>query len=306
MKILSIETSHDDTSLALYEDKKIIFEVNMSQTEFHKTYGGTIPEYASRGHYTNLYSALESMKEYDIETIDYIALTVMPGLVGSLNMGKVFANALSISLNKPIIEVNHMHGHIFAIEFNHEIKYPAIALIVSGGHTQLWYVKSPNELEIVGQTSDDAAGEVYDKVARRLNLGFPGGPQIDKIFSEYKGEYFDFSLKNDGSLDFSFSGLKTKILNYTNNFDKESQNTKQIAASFQLSIVNYLISKTKSAIEKYNPESIILGGGVSANDYLRKEFLKIHKNALVPEKRYSTDNAAMIAICAHLQHITKQ
>lgn len=307
MKILAIETSHDDTSIALYENKKIIYATTVSQTEFHKKFGGTVPEYASRGHYTNLYSSLEEFKKFNLNEIDYIALTVTPGLIGSLNMGKVFADALSITLNKEVINVNHMHGHIFAIEFNHSITYPAIALIVSGGHSQLWNVYNPNHVEIAGETTDDAAGEVFDKVARRLGLGFPGGPLIDRCFSEWGGDYIDFKIKDSEGPSFSFSGLKTKVINYiSNNEKKESFNKIQVAASFQHWIVHYIIEKTKSFINvNPNVKSIIIGGGVSANDYLRSEFAKLHVNALIPEKKYTTDNAMMIAITADLQHNSK-
>lgn len=303
MKILAIETSHDDTSLALYDDKKIIYSCTKSQTEFHKKFGGTVPEYASRGHFENLYFLLEEIKQFNLFSIDAIAVTVTPGLIGSLNMGKVFADGLSIALNKRIIPINHMHGHVFAIEFNHNIKYPAIALIVSGGHTQLWKVNSPNDLQIIGETTDDAAGEVFDKVARRLGLGFPGGPYIDKCFSEWKGDYIDFKIREGVDLNFSFSGLKTKVINYiANNEKKDNFNVTQVAASFQYWIVDYLIKKTKLCLELNSVNSIIIGGGVSANDYLRSEFAKLHDFSLIPEKKYSTDNAMMIAITADLQN----
>lgn len=307
MKILAIESSHDDTSVSLYEDRKIIREITISQTEFHKKFGGTLPEYASRHHSETIVKILDTlMKEYDLSTVDHIAYTKLPGLVGSLHVGRIFAYALGFSLDKRVVSVNHMHGHIFAAGFNHDIEYPAIALIVSGGHTQIWHLTSakPEDIKLLGGTKDDAVGEVYDKVARKLELGFPGGPVIDKNAKD--GEpVIDFNIKNDDTYDFSFSGMKTKVINYIHNERQKGAeiNIPNICSSFQEAILKPLIVKTKKAIEEYNPKSVILGGGVSANSRLRELVFELHKNSLIPEMKYTTDNASMIAIASDLQKL---
>lgn len=305
MKILAIESSHDDTSVVLYENKVILKEISLSQTDFHKKFGGTVPEYSARIHFERFTPILEEfMKEFDLTTIDHVAYTYKPGLVGSLHMGKLFAHAIGFALNKEVRKINHMHGHIFAVCFNHEITFPALALIVSGGHTQLWDVKGYTEdkITLIGETKDDAVGEVYDKVARVLELGFPGGPVIDKL-SRTTEDGIDFHINDDQSFNFSFSGLKTKVINYVHNADQKGTviDKAKVAKGFQDAVVNNLISKTTNAINEYSPESIILGGGVSANSLLRSEFAKLHQKALIPEMKYTTDNAMMIAITSHLQ-----
>lgn len=298
MKILAIETSHDDTSVALYQDRKIIKEKTISQTKFHAQFGGTLPEFASRIHAENLPIILdEFLKEFDLTDLDHIAVTTEPGLIGSLHMGKLFAYGLGFALNKPVKNINHMHAHIYATCFNHDIIYPALALIVSGGHTQLWDVQSPKKITLLGQTKDDAAGEVFDKVARALEVGFPGGPVIDKMAAEATSS-IDFSLQHERNLDFSFSGLKTKVINYIHNSKQKGLEVDKnaIAKGFQDAIVENLMFKTKLAIEFAKPKSIILGGGVAANSKLREEFAKLHECPLIPERKYTTDNASMIAI----------
>ena len=308
MKILAIESSHDDTSVSLYEDRKIIKEITISQTEFHKQFGGTLPEYAARHHSESIVKILDTfMKKIDLYTIDHIAFTKKPGLIGSLNVGYIFAYALGFSLEKRVVPVNHMHGHIFAAGFNYEIKYPAIALIVSGGHTQIWHLESasPKDIKLLGGTKDDAVGEVYDKVARRLGLGFPGGPVIDKLSSECNSELIDFNINVDDTYDFSFSGIKTKLINHIHNAEqKEGKLDKGlISKSFQEAILRPLIIKTKRAIKEYNPKSLILGGGVSANSRLRELISKLHENSLIPDMKFTTDNASMIAIASDLQNL---
>ena len=306
MKILAVETSHDDTSVALYEDRKIIKEITISQTKFHKKFGGTVPEYASRHHAQTIIKILNTFQnEFDLTTIDHIAYTKFPGLIGSLHVGRIFAKALGFALNKKVFPINHMHGHIFACYFNHDITYPAIALIVSGGHSQIWHLNShkPQDIKLLGETKDDAIGEVFDKVARKLNLGFPGGPQIDKLAKKGK-PLIDFSIKNNDTYDFSFSGFKTKVINYIHNLEqkKEKLNLENICSSFQEHIFKPLLLKTKKAIEEFKPKSLILGGGVSANLELRSKIAKLHLNTLIPEMKYTTDNASMIAITSHLQN----
>lgn len=306
MRILAIESSHDDTSISLYENRKIIEEITISQTEFHKKFGGTLPEYASRHHSETIVKILDIfLKKYNLTNIDHIAYTKLPGLIGSLHVGRIFAYALGFALNKKVIGINHMHGHIFAAAFNNEIIYPAIALIVSGGHTQIWHLNSPmpEDIKLLGGTKDDAVGEVYDKISRKMKLGFPGGPVIDKLAKTGKN-IIDFSIKIDNSYDFSFSGMKTKVLNYINNITQKNEEIikADVCRSFQEAVLKPLVVKTKKAIEEYNPKSVILGGGVSANSKLRQLISELHPNALIPEMKYTTDNASMIAITSDLQY----
>ena len=305
MKILAIESSHDDTSVSIYENRKIIEEITISQTEFHKKFGGTLPEYASRNHSESIVKIIDDlMSRHELSDIDHVAFTKMPGLIGSLHVGRLFAYAVGFALNKKVVPVNHMHGHIFAAAFNHEIEYPAIALIVSGGHTQIWYLTSPypSDIKLLGETRDDAVGEVYDKVARRLKLGFPGGPIIDKN-AQLTDKIIDFGIKNDNTYNFSFSGMKTKLINYIHNEEQKGfeLDIPLICNSFQEAILAPLIVKTKRALEEYRPNSLILGGGVSANSRLRELVESIHDNALIPEMKYTTDNASMIAIASDIQ-----
>ena len=306
MKILAIETSHDDTSIALYSDFKIIKEKTVSQTKFHKKFGGTIPEYAARNHEKTILKVFEEVIEnQDLSTIDHIAFTQKPGLIGSLHVGSVFAKALGIAIDKEVIPINHLHGHILASAFENEIIYPAIALVVSGGHTQIWKLKSamPNDMVVLGDTQDDAIGEVFDKIGRKLEIGFPGGPAIDKKAKKAKNPIV-FKIGVNDSWNFSFSGLKTKVINYINKNIKlkKELEIENICKGFQNAVFYPVIEKMKRAILMYNPNSIILGGGVSANSQLREEFRKLHHNVLIPNLKYTTDNAAMIAIASDLQN----
>lgn len=301
MKILGIESSHDDTSISLVENLDVIIHLKISQVDIHKKYGGTIPEIASREHYNNFYILLEELKkQFDLNDLDYISYTEEPGFIGALQMGKLFAHSLSKTLKKPLIPINHLDGHIYSVLLDNEnkITYPAIALIASGGHTNLYLLNSKEDKKIIGQTIDDAVGEVFDKVSRILFNVFPGGPYIDQIFdSKFNNAQMyklnDAKLKNP--FDFSFSGYKTQIFNMSKN---ENIDKELLACSFQKQVIDFIISKTKLAIEKFNPKTIILSGGVSANKYLRQEFLKLHKNALIPKLEYATDNGAMIAAAA--------
>ncbi|AXJ70057.1 tRNA (adenosine(37)-N6)-threonylcarbamoyltransferase complex transferase subunit TsaD [Mycoplasmopsis bovis] len=303
MKILGIETSHDDTSIAILEDNKVIALETISQVDIFKEFGGTIPEISSREHVKNINLILEILlKKYDLSTIDYIAYTKEPGLVGTLQIGYLFASAVSLAYDKPIIPINHLIGHFYSCALDNEIKYPSLCLLVSGGHTQLMLINSPIDYEIIGQTLDDAVGEAFDKVSSKLQLGFPGGPIIDKIYKNYKGEFIKFTEPNaPGEFNFSFSGLKSQVINYYHNKlqRNEKADVDQIAASFQDCAVNYLINQTKKALLKYDVKSLVLSGGVSANSELRKRFLEISKMAIIPNLKYATDNGAMIASCAY-------
>ncbi|BBA22236.1 tRNA (adenosine(37)-N6)-threonylcarbamoyltransferase complex transferase subunit TsaD [Mycoplasmopsis bovirhinis] len=309
MKILGIETSHDDTSLAILEDGKILDMWTISQIDIFKEFGGTIPELASREHIKNI-SIIQTLiqDKYDLNTIDYIAYTKEPGLIGSLQVGYLFASALSITLQKPLIPINHLDGHFYHLLLIIKLFFPALCLLVSGGHTQLLFSNDINDIQIIGETLDDAVGEVFDKVANKLELGFPGGPIIDKIFEQYKDEYITLSKpKTQAEFDFSFSGLKTQVLNLINQSKIKNQklNKEQIAASFQKTAIDYLIQKTQKALEKYNVKTLMLGGGVSSNKYLRSQFVKLHCNSIIPDLKYSTDNGAMIAQAAYLQFLKK-
>ncbi|MGL4342953.1 MAG: tRNA (adenosine(37)-N6)-threonylcarbamoyltransferase complex transferase subunit TsaD [Metamycoplasmataceae bacterium] len=308
MIILGIESSHDDTSFGIVEDTKVLLHFKISQIDIHKKYGGTIPELASREHVNNFYILIEELKtKFDLNKIDKIAYTSEPGLIGSLQIGYLVAHALSNLLNKDLIKINHLHGHIFSSllieheEDKKEIIFPSLALVVSGGHSQIYELKNFNEINLVSSTIDDAIGEAFDKVARVLKLGFPGGPAIDQIFiNNHYDNIINFTKPiTPNELDFSFSGLKTQVLNYVNN--NKDVDSQLVAYSFQKHSIDYLIDKFKKAISIYHPKSIILSGGVSANSYLRSQFKKTHTNYLIPKDKYTTDNGAMIAIAAFLK-----
>ncbi|MEE3928523.1 tRNA (adenosine(37)-N6)-threonylcarbamoyltransferase complex transferase subunit TsaD [Mycoplasmopsis ciconiae] len=305
MRIIGIETSHDDTSIAVIENGKVLKMWSISQIDIFKEFGGTIPEISSREHVKNIGIIQKKlMNEFNLNTIDFVAYTSHPGLIGTLHIGYLFASALALFLNKELIPINHLDGHFFSASIENKIKFPALCLLVSGGHTQLIYAKDKNNLEIIGETLDDAVGEAFDKVATKCNLGFPGGPIIDEAFKNYKGEYISLPTpKTEAELDFSFSGLKSSVLNYINkaNMQKQQIDYTKLAVSFQKVAVDYLIQQTKKAIDKYPIKTLILGGGVSANSYLRQEFVKLHPNTIIPNLKYATDNGAMIAQCAYMR-----
>ena len=305
MLVLAIESSHDDTSVALVENQQVIFNYQISQIATHAQYGGTIPEIASREHYHNFYLLLEQILNsyYDqLKVVDAIVYTQEPGLIGALQMGQIFAYALAHSLNKPIYPINHLDGHIFSVLLTEKnqapkkIDYPALALIVSGGHTNLYYLESPRQKKLIGQTLDDALGEVFDKVGRTLNLAFPAGKQIDLIYQnqlDQKLDQLQFNVpKLKEKYHFSFSGFKTQVINLVQKQPEIDFNL--IAATFQKNVIDYVIKVVKEALRDYPVKSLILGGGVSANSYLRIEFKKLADHVLLPELKYSTDNGAMI------------
>ncbi|MCY2903066.1 tRNA (adenosine(37)-N6)-threonylcarbamoyltransferase complex transferase subunit TsaD [Mycoplasmopsis arginini] len=305
MKIFAIESSHDDTSFAILEDNKPIWMKTISQTEIHKKYGGTIPEIASRLHVKNSALLIEEFKNVVInnknifQDIDYIAYTKEPGLVGSLQIGYVVAQTMARIYSKPILGLNHLEGHFYSAFIEKELEFPALCLLVSGGHSQIMLYNDKDNFEIIGETQDDAVGEVYDKVARKLNLGFPGGPCIDKIWQENNEKYLGhFSIPHtDKELDFSFSGIKTAVINHYNNLinRKEEINIKKIATEFQNTIILYLKNNFEKAILKFAPKCITLAGGVSANKAIRNMVLSLHQNVYLPKMEYTTDNAMMIA-----------
>ncbi|MGX9383123.1 MULTISPECIES: tRNA (adenosine(37)-N6)-threonylcarbamoyltransferase complex transferase subunit TsaD [unclassified Mycoplasma] len=304
MLVLGIETSHDDTSLAIVSSRKgVLKTVTISQIEVHKKYGGTVPEIASRLHVKNIYLALEEIKkDFDLNKIDLIAYTAKPGLIGALQIGFLAAKAIAMTLQKPIVPIDHIEGHFFSASIGQKIKYPALGLVVSGGHTQIILVQNSFKMSVIGSTIDDAVGECYDKIGRKLGLEHPGGPKIDKIASTHKSNIkHHFSIPHtENEYDFSLSGIKTQFINFINNYRNRNEQVpvEDIAAKFQETIVEYLKEKMTKAIETFQPKSIVLCGGVSANNAIRNMFLTIHPNALVPLKEYATDNGAMIAKAA--------
>lgn len=313
MIILGIETSCDETAAAIVKDgKEILSSVVASSQEMHTKTGGIIPEQAAREQVKSIIPVIsESLKQANKtpKQIDAIAVTVGPGLIGSLLVGVETAKTLSLIWKKPLIPVNHLLGHIYAsfLEQKNLPKFPSIALVASGGHTDLVYIKNHGNIKWIGGTRDDAAGECFDKTARLLNLPYPGGPSISRESEKIKKEKltkYPRPLINEKNLDLSFSGLKTAVLNSVQNKKLSQKQIQEESAEIQEAIIDSLISKTLMAIKKYNPKSLIVSGGVAANkrlkEKLRKEIKKqyIEINLYIPEPKYCTDNAAMIASVA--------
>ncbi len=312
MKILAIETSCDETSVAIIENgRNVLSNIVSSQIEIHKEYGGVVPEIASRHHIENILPVFNEALEKancTIEEIDYIAVTNKPGLIGSLLVGLMFAKSISYSYNKPLIPINHINGHIFSTFIENDIKLPAISLVVSGGHTNLYYIDEKLEIKILGETQDDAIGEAYDKVARVMGLHYPGGPEVDKLAKQYdeNKELINITFPKTEKYNFSFSGIKTFVTNYVNNekmkgneIDKE-----MLSKSFQEAVINILYKKIENVIKDYSVKTIMVAGGVSANTRIREkigEFKKSEIEVIFPSLEYCTDNAAMIACAAHYE-----
>lgn len=307
---LAIETSCDETSVAVLKNgREVLSNIISSQIETHRIFGGVVPEVASRLHLESINQVIDLAVEesgLSLWEMDHVAVTNGPGLIGALIVGVSAAKALAMSLDIPLNGVNHMKGHIFAnyIAFE-DLEPPFIGLIVSGGHTYLLDVKSYYDFEIVGETIDDAAGESYDKVARTLGLDYPGGPVIDKLAYEGDPEAIDFprAWLEEGSYDFSFSGLKTAVLNYVNNMGQKNQeiNVADVAASFQEALLEVLTKKTMDLMEERDYKKLILSGGVAANSHLRsglqEKIDQIGGQLYYPPLIFCTDNAAMIG-CA--------
>lgn len=311
MIILAIESSCDDTCVAILKDKELLSNVVSSQTEFHNKYGGVMPELASRLHVEKIsYVIKEALSKANItlNEIDYIAFTVGPGLVGSLHVGMQAAKTLALMLNKPLVPIHHLAGHIYANRFVKEFNYPLLALVVSGGNTELVYMEDELKFKIIGQTLDDAVGEAYDKVSRLLNTGYPGGPIIDKLAHIGKCIYKLPIPKNDDTLDFSYSGLKSAVINLCHNMEQKNISYKKedIAASFQEVATNILIKKVKKALDMYpNVKTFVAAGGVSANSGLREKLVNLLEkkypkvDLILPRLALCGDNAAMIGMCAY-------
>lgn len=308
MNILAIETSCDDTSCAIIGDNYKLISLNISsQNDIHEAYGGVVPEIASRQHLKMLpYIFKKTLNEADLDLndIDGVCATIGPGLVGSLLVGIMFAKGLCISLNKRFFGVNHIEGHFFASFLNdNRPDFPFIALVASGGHTAIYLVNDFRDYKLVGQTRDDAAGEAFDKIAKLLNLGYPGGVAIEKIAKDHEGTInLPYPLEKDD--DFSFSGLKTAVLTIVKKNHPLSEDfIIDLSASFQKKVVDILIDKTLRAVKKYNVKNIVISGGVASNKLLRTKFLKKAEEEnlklYIPDKKFCTDNAAMIGIVGY-------
>lgn len=312
MRIFAIESSCDETAMAIVEDgKKILSNVVYTQIDIHTLFGGVVPEVASREHIKKITIVLDScLKQANLtmDDMDYIAVTAEPGLIGSLMVGVNCAKVIAKIYNKPLVYVNHIYGHIYANYLEDDFIFPLIALVVSGGHTQLVLMKDHFEFEYLGETMDDAVGEAYDKVARVVEVGYPGGPIIDKMAAEGTPSYkLPIPKLGKDSYDFSFSGLKSAVINLYNKAKEKGEtiNYNDLAASFQKVVIDILVSKTKSAALAYSAKQVIIAGGVSANKGLRNA-LKNEMDTLgikftCPAFKYCTDNAAMIASCAYHQ-----
>ena len=312
--ILGIETSCDDTSAGVVQgSSKILSNSISSQVKIHSEFGGVVPELASRSHLENIYIVIEeALKQaaLKLEAIDGIAVTYGPGLVGSLLVGIEVAKSLSYVYKKPLLKVNHLEGHIFSSLFMEKnIKFPFIALIVSGGHTELVKVSAFGRYSIIGQTRDDAVGEVFDKVAKLLELGYPGGPEVEKLAARASFEIkFPEAVMKDGSFDFSFSGLKTAVRNYKhNNLDIDNNS---LCSGFQQAVIAALLNKTFKVALKNNIKRLVLGGGVIANKTICEAFVKKAKkeglDLFIPTGKLCTDNGAMIALAGYHKYLKKQ
>ena len=312
MKILAFETSCDETSCAVIEDgRKILSNIISTQVPIHKKFGGVVPEIASRHHIEDVLPvAMEALTEAscDWKDIDALAVTEGPGLVGALLVGVAAAKAAAWALDKPLIGVNHMEGHIFANFLqNPDLEPPFLALVVSGGHTMLVVVRDYNTFELLGETRDDAVGEAFDKIARIMGYPYPGGPHIDRLAKQGNPHAIPFPtpLHKEHSFDFSFSGLKSAVINYlhTKEMKKETVSNEDVAASFQYTVVNTLVTKAMEAMEKTKLTTIVLAGGVAANSGLREELKKEcdkrNSRMSYPDSILCTDNGAMIGCRAY-------
>ncbi|MEW5691684.1 MAG: tRNA (adenosine(37)-N6)-threonylcarbamoyltransferase complex transferase subunit TsaD [Candidatus Hydrogenedentota bacterium] len=312
MIILGIETSCDETSCAIVEDGNLLANVVISQVEIHKEYGGVVPEIASRNHIENIIPILNQTLEdanKRIEDITACAVTVAPGLIGALFVGTCFAKTLSYALDIPCLPVHHIDAHIQSIYLEHkDIKYPYVAFILSGGHTQIVFCNSIGDYKILGTTLDDSVGEAYDKVARLLNLGYPGGPIIDSIAKDGDKEKIKFPkvFLDEGSLDFSLSGLKTAVYYFLKK-NKGGYKVEDICASFQKSVSDVILKRIEQIYNRTGCKRYILCGGVAANSFLRKvmkeKISEYDGEFYVPSLEYCTDNAAMVALAAYRNYV---
>ena len=316
MKTLGIETSCDETAIAIYDSEDgIMGESTYSQMEMHAEYGGVVPELASRDHCLKIVNVLkDALGNNSIDDIDRIAYTSGPGLLGALLIGESFAQGLSTALDIPLLSINHLEGHLMSpmMEFP-EIKMPFICLLVSGGHSMIVDVKEKGNYEIIGQSQDDAVGEAFDKVAKLLDLPYPGGPYIEKLALEGNPNAYDFPrpMIHSNNLDMSLSGLKTAVLYKVQKIKDLDQSKKaDIAASFQKAVTDLLVVKIKKAVEETNRNDVIIAGGVAANKFIRNEFKKFEDSLDIkvyyPDLKYCGDNAAMIAFVGSMMITPKE
>jgi N6-L-threonylcarbamoyladenine synthase len=306
--ILAIESSCDETAAAVVRDgREILSSIISSQIELHKPFGGVVPEIASREHLDKIEPIVsEALRSANVtlDDINAVAVTQGPGLIGSLLVGVCYAKALAFGRDLPIVGINHIEGHFYSVVFeNPPIEYPALALIVSGGHTNLFYVPEEGKYKVVSRTRDDAAGEAFDKVAKMIGLGYPGGPEIEKLALEGNAKAVKFTRPkiSDGRPDFSFSGLKTAVLKHLK--ANNGTSSADLAASFQDAVVSQLIETTGKVARDLHPKTLIVAGGVACNLALRTSAKSLARELSIPvyfpSKHLSTDNAAMIAAAAY-------
>ncbi|MBP0726788.1 tRNA (adenosine(37)-N6)-threonylcarbamoyltransferase complex transferase subunit TsaD [Bacillus sp. RG28] len=312
--ILSIETSCDETSVAVIKNgNEILSNVVSTQIESHKRFGGVVPEVASRLHVEQMTVVIEeALQQANVTYSDLsaVAVTEGPGLIGALLIGVNAAKAIAFAHGLPLIGVHHIAGHIYANQLVKPMEFPLLALVVSGGHTELVYMKEHGSFEVIGETRDDAAGEAYDKVARTLDLPYPGGPHIDRLADEGEASIrFPRAWLEEGSYDFSFSGLKSAVINYMHNATQRGEEVKpeNVAASFQESVIEVIVTKTIQAAKEYGVKQILLAGGVAANKGLRTTLTnKVEAlegvELIIPPLSLCTDNAAMIGAAAYIRY----
>lgn len=319
--ILGIESSCDDTSAAVITDGLLRSNVIASQ-KVHEAFGGVVPELASRAHQQNILPVVsEALRQAEVKAkdLDAIAFTRGPGLLGSLLVGTSFAKGMAVGLGIPVVDVNHLHGHVLShfikeSECQEVPEFPFMALLVSGGNSQIIMVKSPFEMVMLGSTIDDAAGEAFDKCAKVMGLPYPGGPHIDRLAAEGNSEAFKFAKPHIPGLDYSFSGLKTSFLYTVRDNLKQDPNfiekrKSDLAASLQKTIIDILIDKLAKAVKEYPVKQIAIGGGVSANSGVREAVAEFCRKrgirAWIPKRTYTTDNAAMVAIAGYFKYLNK-
>ncbi len=313
--ILAIETSCDETSIAIVKNGHECVCMNvLTQMDTHANFGGVVPEIASRMHTENITMVLDDVlakSKMSLEDIDAIAVTYAPGLLGSLLVGVEFAKTLSFLYDKPLIAVNHIAGHIYANNLTSNLQFPLLALVVSGGHTDLLIMKKDYDFEVLGKTLDDAIGEAYDKVARVLDLKYPGGPNVEKLAKEGQNTYH-LGYLHTNSYNVSYSGLKSSVINLVHNEKQRGNkiNKNDLACSFQTAAVSELITIVKKAFKEQKVKNMLIAGGVSANSYLRKQMQSLcqefNVNLSIPEFKYCTDNAAMIGAAAYPLYLKKE
>lgn len=312
--ILAVESSCDETSVAvLKNDKELLSNIIASQVESHKRFGGVVPEVASRHHVEVITLCIEdALLESGIEAsqLDAVAVTYGPGLVGALLVGMAAAKAFAWANQLPLIPVNHMAGHLMAARQVQELEYPLLALLVSGGHTELVYVSEPGNYKIVGETRDDAVGEAYDKVGRVMGLTYPAGREIDELAHKGRDVYdFPRAMMKEDNLEFSFSGLKSAFINLSHNAQQKGKKLvkEDLCASFQAAVLDILMSKTKKALKSYAVKTLVVAGGVAANRGLRERLAEeiTETTVIIPPLRLCGDNAGMIALAAAIEYEKK-